>query len=550
MLHALLASRRTTVLLAAATAFALSVPAARAQLPPPVSPPENPITPEKAVLGKILFWDEQLSSDNTIACGTCHRPEFGGGDLRFIANPGPDGFRPSPDDLFGSPGVIRSDDCNQYEPDPLHGFLPQSTARNSPTNLMGGYHAELFWDGRASTTFVDPQSGNVAIASGGALETQSVGPIVSSIEMAHAARDWDAVTNKLEFSHPLALADQLPADVAAALIGDPTYPDLFNTAFGDSAITSERIAFALATYQRTLVPDQTPWDDFNAGDNGALTQRQKNGLTLFTGKAGCAQCHTTGLFTNDSFRNIGLRDPATDPGREAVTGDHGDRGKMKVPSLRNVGLRLRVMHTGQFVDLNQVVGFYDRGGDFADNRDPLIVPLRLSQRERDELADFVVNGLIDSRVRNETAPFDRPRLRTETNPLNPRIYGRGSRGSGGFEPLVIAVTPPNVGNLDFKFGVFQARGSALAFAILSYSSEPPGTTWKGIPLNIDLDQMAYALALSTFGAGPGAGYATFGGELPDDPTLLGLGFYGQWFVTDPAATGGFASSAGVEFTIF
>ena len=52
------------------------------------------------------------------------------------------------------------------------------------------------------------------------------------------------------------------------------------------------------------------------------------------------------------------------------------------------------------------------------------------------------------------------------------------------------------------------------------------------------------------GAGPGAGYATFGGELPDDPTLLGLDFYGQWFVTDPAATGGFASSAGIEFTIF
>lgn len=544
-------SIRISVAAAATWWVTLSMaPAAHGQLAPPAAPPENPVTPEKAVLGKILFWDEQLSSDNTVACGTCHRPAQGGGDRRFIANPGPDGVRPSQDDLFGSPGVIRSDVVNQYEPDPLHGFLALSTARLANSNLMAGYHAELFWDGRAPTTFVDPQTGTISIASGGALESQSLVPIVSSIEMGHAARDWDEVTAKLAGSRPLALADQLPADVAAALAGDPSYADLFATAFGDPAITAERIAFALATFEREAIPDQTPWDDWNAGDGTALTPRQQSGLNLFTGKANCAACHPLGLFTDDTYRNIGLRDPATDPGREAITGDHGDRGRMKVPSLRNAGLRQRFMHTGQFVDLNQVVDFYDRGGDFADNRDPAIVRLRLSRREKDELVDFVVNGLTDARAAAELAPFDRPRLWSERGTGNPRIFGHGSRGSGGFEPLVIAATPPNLGNVDFKFGVWNALGGSLAWALLSYASEPPNTFWKGVPLSVDLDQLAYVLPVATLGAGPGGGYASFVGALPDDPTLLGLAFFGEWFVTDPVAPGGFAASAGIEFAIF
>jgi len=528
----------------------LLAPPAAAQLVPPVAPPENPVTPEKAVLGKILFFDEQLSSDNLVSCGTCHRPEEGGADLRFIANPGPDGFRPSPDDLFGSPGVIRSDHVNHYEPDPLHGLLPQATARTTNTYLMAGYHAELFWDGRAGTTFIDPQTGRTSVATGGALETQSLVPILSSIEMGHPGRDWDEVTAKLAASKPLALADQFPTDIAAALTGDPSYGDLFATAFGDAAITAERIAFALATYQRSFVPDQTPWDDWNAGDTSALTRRQQNGLNLFTGAAGCAQCHPLGLFTDDTYRNIGLRDPATDPGRKAVTGLDDDRGKMKVPTLRNAGLRRRFMHTGQFLDLQQVVGFYDRGGDFDDNKDALIVRLNLSQRQRDDLTDFVGNALTDPRVRDGRAPFDRPRLWTERGILNPRVYGRGSRGTGGFEPLLVVGGPPHLGNLDFRFGVHQALGGALAWAILSLGQEPPNTFWKGIPLHIDLDQIAYVLAIAAYGAGPGAGYATFNGEMPADPNLLGLDFYGQWFVTDAAAPGGYAASAGLEFSIF
>ena len=76
--------------------------------PPPV-PSENPITEAKRVLGKILFWDEQLSSDDSVACGSCHRPAEGGSDPRIAIHPGVDGLTPSPDDTLGSPGVARVD---------------------------------------------------------------------------------------------------------------------------------------------------------------------------------------------------------------------------------------------------------------------------------------------------------------------------------------------------------------------------------------------------------------------------------------------------------
>ena len=543
--------RRPFAIAAIALAVGSFAPArARGQLAPPTAPPENPVTAEKSVLGKILFWDEQLSSDNTVACGTCHRPSAGGGDVRFVPLAGPDGRLGTRDDLFGSPGISKSDAGNAYEPDPTHGFKPQITARNSPDFIMGGYFTELFWDGRATSAFVDPQSGNTSIAAGGALESQCVGPPASDVEMAHAGRDWNEITAKLQASHPLALATDLPADVVAALAVDPTYPDLFETAFGDPAINSERIAFALATYERGLVPDQTPWDAFNQGDSTALTARQQRGLNLFNSKANCFKCHVPGTFTDDLFHTIGLRDPATDPLRENVTGDHGDRGKAKTPSLRNVGLRRRLMHSGEFPDIPGVVGFYDGGGVFTDNLDPLIVRLRLSPRERDDLTDFLQHGLDDPRVRDETAPFDRPTLYSEQLTGNPSIYGAASAGSGGFLPQMLAQTPPNVANVDFKFGVTDGLGNSPALLLLADAAAAPGAHVRSIPINVDFAHLVAVIGYGLDGAGAGAGYQTFATEIPDDPALAGYELFAQWFVLDGGAADRIAASAGVHFTLF
>src|SRR5262245_12805091 len=98
-------------------AFSLAVAhSSRAQLDLPPVPLENPLTPEKIILGKILFWEEQLSSTNTMACGTCHQPGQGGADVRFTETPGPDGHLGTDDDVYGSPGVILSDSSGRYTP--------------------------------------------------------------------------------------------------------------------------------------------------------------------------------------------------------------------------------------------------------------------------------------------------------------------------------------------------------------------------------------------------------------------------------------------------
>ena len=300
-----------------------------AQLPPVPEPPENRITPEKAILGKLLFWEEQLSSNNRVACGTCHTFGAGGGDERVSRHPGPGGTFNDGDDIFASAGVRRANANNEYVPDSAFGHGVQVTARTSPSFLSGAWFAELMWDGRATSQFVDPQTGQVAIASGGALESQAIGPILNNVEMAHDGRPWAEVTSKLASVEPMALATNLPGDMAAAVANGRTYPDLFQAAFGTPTISARRIAFAIATYERTLVADQTPWDQFMRGQSNAMTQNQIQGMAIFNGFAGCSNCHSGPLFSDQSYRNLGIRPVSEDPGRQAITGNFQDRGSSK-----------------------------------------------------------------------------------------------------------------------------------------------------------------------------------------------------------------------------
>jgi cytochrome c peroxidase len=309
-------------------------------------PAQNPITEGKRLLGKVLFWDEQLSSRSTISCGACHQPLAGGSDPRTGIHPGLDEVVPTIDDIFGSPGVVRFDLAGQPVEDPLFGLETQVTRRSANTAIGAAYSPTLFWDGRATPVFVDPETGVTVIPGGGALESQAVGPILSDVEMAHEGRTWNDVRRKLESSLPLSDSTDLPNDVAAALADNPSYPELFTAAFGDPTINAERIALALATYERTLVPNQTPWDSFVAGNPAALTPGQVQGWNFFNGSP-CRVCHTPPTFTNHTFRNIGIRPPAEDLGRQEVTGLNLDRGRFKVPTLRNIGLKPTHMHNGR-----------------------------------------------------------------------------------------------------------------------------------------------------------------------------------------------------------
>ncbi|MCA8952851.1 MAG: hypothetical protein KDE27_25300, partial [Planctomycetes bacterium] len=443
----------TTRLLFAACSLTATL-AAQGGLPPVPVPPQNPITPAKAILGKLLFWEEQMSNDNRVACGTCHTFAAGGGDLRRAPHPGPDGQLGTPDDKFGSPGIRRSDASNGYFADAVFGVDVQVTPRTSPSFLTAAWFPELFWDGRARSNFVDPETNQQTIPGGAALESQALAPILASSEMAHDARTWSQVRSKLQSARPMALATNLPADMAAAIAGGVGYPDLFAAAFGTPAITAQRIAYALATYQRTLVPDQTPWDRFMNGQQNALTLAQQRGWMVFQGPARCNLCHTPGLFSDTNFRNVGLRPIAEDNGRQAVTGNFQDRGKFKVPSLRNVGLRRSYMHDGRFTSVPQVFGFYlGGGGPFLDNKDPLLVPLMVPPPAANDLIDFVTNGLTDPRVAAGTAPFDRPTLRSQLIAPRGFEFGVDTPGTAGVRPIMLAGVPANLGNVDFKVGI-------------------------------------------------------------------------------------------------
>jgi cytochrome c peroxidase len=551
---------KTLIACAAAAAVAVALTSARPQgggpLPPPLAPPENLPTLDKILLGKILFWEEQLSSDDTVACGSCHSPQAGFSDPRTPVNPGPDGVTPSPDDVFGSPGVVRQDPLGDYAPDPMFDLFPQITGRHAPEIVAALYAPEAFWDGRASDTFVDPQTLLVSIPTGGALESQVVGPPLSDVEMAHEARDWGQVAAKLATARPWALATDHPADAAAQLAAHPDYPSLFQAAFGDPAITAERIAFAIASYERTLVPDQTPWDRFVSGQPNAMTPDQIAGWNQFNGPARCANCHTPPLFSDNRFHNLGLRPFGEDAGRMDVTGLFADRGKFKTPSLRNAGLRPRFFHNGSESQLDNGPGpggvdqvYVNGGGAFRDNLDPLLLPLAGQPGiVVPQIFEFVRNGLTDPRVAAALPPFDRPTLHGQRVPPGTNVFGPSATGSGGLAPGLIAGVPALAGG-ELKVGVRDARGGASAWLAVS-TAAGTGAPVNGVPVNVGLPAKRVLAAQMDGPAGAvGAGYATFRAAIPARSALIGVDLYAQAFVADPAAAAGFAASRGARFTI-
>ena len=386
---------------------------ALAALPPVPVPAENPVTEPKRVLGKMLFWDEQLSSDGSIACGTCHRPAQGGADPRVGRNPGVD--KGTIDDVLGSPGIVSLDRNGRPVPSPQFGDGPQVTPRATPSNFGALWADEVFWDGRARSQVTDPLTGKTAIARGGALENQVLTALVAPGEMAKRDRSWADVTRTVERARPLALASDLPKDVEAARDAHGTYPALFEAAFGDSKITPVRIAFAIAAYERTLVSDQTPWDRYEAGDSSAIAGRALYGWRAMQAFH-CTACHTPPLFTNNEFFEIGVRRAALDLGRELVTHDSTDAGDMKVPTLRNAALLPRFMHTGEIGNLGAAIAFYINAPALPE-RDGIpgfgLYTFNMSQIDVADLRAFIEQALVDPRVRDEIFPFDRPTLRSE-----------------------------------------------------------------------------------------------------------------------------------------
>ncbi|HMS41121.1 MAG TPA: cytochrome c peroxidase, partial [Pyrinomonadaceae bacterium] len=511
-----------------------------APLGPPPTVAGNQITAAKTSFGKTLFWDEQLSSTWTVSCGTCHRPSAGGSDPRTNSNtrnPGFDGVFNTADDVFGSPGVPLNNADGTYSPSSIYGFGEQVTSRKSPTYLNAGVTFNgSFWDGRASTVFRDPLTNQILLNDWGALESQAIVPPLSDAEMAHSNRNWTQISEQLSSVKPLALAENVPPSLIEWIDGR-NYNELFQEAFGTPEITPSRIALAIAAHERTIISDRAPIDRYSANIE-SLTAQEDRGRVVFE-QNDCTFCHSGPVLSNQNFHYIGVRPQIEDKGRGNVTGNSNDNGRFKSPSLRNLELRAPYMHNGRFATIEEVVEFYNRGGDFtAANKDPRVRPLGLSVQQRADLVAFLKRPMTDLRVKDELPPFDRPRLFTESSRV-PQITGTGRAGTGAIVPQVMAIEPPILGNPSFTVAVSKGLGNAQA--VLVIDSNDPGVG-ASIPSNGSFVRVGVDIS--------SGGFASVSLPIPNNPALIGQTFFGRWYVTDADAENGFSVSQAFRFTIF
>jgi cytochrome c peroxidase len=177
----------------------------------------------------------------------------------------------------------------------------------------------------------------------------------------------------------------------------PGYVEEFKSVFGPVPLTVDLVAQAIASFERTVVTTDSPFDRYVKGDEAALTEQEKMGLEIFNGKGHCSACHWGPNFTDGRFHNLGVKpqDPAKpDLGRYEITKDPRDKGAFKTPIVRDAALRAPYLHDGSEKTLESLVDFYNRGGDTDDpNLDPLIVPLGLSQAEKDALVAFMKHAM-------------------------------------------------------------------------------------------------------------------------------------------------------------
>lgn len=319
------------------------------KLPPeviePLIPGDNFPTLAKIELGRKLYFDKRLSLDNTVSCATCHNPKFGFSDGKKVAE----------------------------------GVQGKKGARNSPTVLNAAFYDEQFWDGRAAT-----------------LEEQAKQPLVNPVEMAFPSHD----------------------ELIKKLRAIPEYKKAFKEAAGTEEFTIDQVAQAIASFERTLITLESPFDQFIAGKEDAISPEAKRGFELFQGKARCITCHevnrTYPFFTDNKYHNIGVamhgknfaelarkatkgpdtaklghEEGASELGRYLVSKQTKDTGAFKTSNIRNIELTAPYMHDGSLTTLEEVIEFYNKGGEPNPYLDGGIRPLNLTGQEKKDLVAFL-----------------------------------------------------------------------------------------------------------------------------------------------------------------
>ena len=312
-------------------------------------PSDNPSTEAGIALGRMLFFDPILSADSTMSCNSCHLPS-----------------KSFADDLATSEGI-----------DGISG-------RRSSMSLIniGFTNSELFWDGRAPT-----------------LESQALLPVEDPIELHHM---WPELVSQLKVH--------------------PDYPAHFRRAFGidnSDEITKELAAKAIAQFERILVSADAKFDRVKKGVE-SFTEEEERGFDMFFDRmpyvvpdAECGHCHNEPLFTTNQYFNNGIEEVNSledfpDLGRGEFTGKRLDNGRFRAPALRNIELTAPYMHDGRFQTLDEVLDHYNSGGHFAENIDPLIRELLLSEDNKKDIILFL-KTLTDTSFLSNPAyqnPFD------------------------------------------------------------------------------------------------------------------------------------------------
>ena len=259
--------------------------------------------------------------------------------------------------------------------------------RNSQTVVNAAYLGKLFWAGAAKS-----------------LEAQAPGAALGAVS-GNGERDM----------------------VEARLAFIPEYVERFNDVFGDDWPKVNNVWKAMAAFERTLIHNDTPFDQYMRGDKDALDEQQVRGLALFEGKANCIECHNGPLLTDQKYYNLGVpraedwldsglaqitfryeqyakgvteemyRTIKDDAGLYYRTKQKSDMGKFRTAPLRYTAYSVPLMHNGAFFDLEEIVDFYDEGGGeneftdgtFASNKTDLLKPLGLSDEEKEDLVAFL-----------------------------------------------------------------------------------------------------------------------------------------------------------------
>jgi len=322
-------------------------------------PADNPLTKAKVELGRQLYFDRRLSSDNTISCADCHHPDEG-----YARNT-----------QFGV------------------GVEGQTGNRNSPVSYNRILTKAQFWDGRAES-----------------LEAQAIGPIANPIEMGNthevAVKDLRAIPGyvmqfKSIFGDEPLTIEMVGKAIAAferTLVTGPSAYDYyeplrnFERAFADD----------LEDLDALKEDDEDLYDQYMAikklSDSKPMSESARRGRTLFfdTKKTNCTACHAGANFADEKYHNLGVGMDVQKPdlGRYEVTKKDEDRGAFKTPTLRNVALSPPYMHDGSQKTLLEVVEWYAKGGHPNEHLSKDIRKLDLTPQDKADLVQFMeaLNG--------------------------------------------------------------------------------------------------------------------------------------------------------------